>query len=71
MLQLGQTLGLSVVAEGVETLEQADALRAMGCALAQGYLFSKPVDAEQIDAMLEEHRRADASDGKSPYPAIP
>jgi EAL domain-containing protein (putative c-di-GMP-specific phosphodiesterase class I) len=71
VVQLGQTLDLSVVAEGVETLDQADALRAMGCALAQGYLFSRPVEADQIDAVLEGLHRADAFEGKSMYPAAP
>ena len=42
ILTLAHSLGLEAVAEGVETEQQAEALIAMGCALAQGYLFAKP-----------------------------
>ena len=42
MLGLGRDLELSVVAEGVETPGQAAMLHAMGCRLAQGYLFGRP-----------------------------
>lgn len=48
MIAIGQSLGLEVVAEGVETREHLHALRALGCRSAQGYLFSKPVAADEI-----------------------
>lgn len=51
ILALAGALGLSVTAEGVETQEQALALTAMSCQNAQGYLFSRPVPAEQIAQM--------------------
>ncbi len=41
---LAKTIGLKVVAEGIETRAQLDMLRAMGCDLGQGYYFSKPMD---------------------------
>lgn len=44
IVALGKSLGLSAIAEGVETPAQADFLRACGCAQAQGYLYSKPLD---------------------------
>ena len=47
VVQLAEPLGLATIAEGVETLEQADLLRGMGCALAQGYLYSRPVPFEE------------------------
>ncbi|HLX87339.1 MAG TPA: EAL domain-containing protein, partial [Acidimicrobiales bacterium] len=48
VIALGDALGLSIVAEGVERNSQADALRALGCFLAQGYLFGRPTPAEQL-----------------------
>jgi len=42
MIGLAEDLGLDVIAEGVETQRQADQLRAFGCRLAQGFLFSPP-----------------------------
>jgi len=48
ILALARALGLCVTAEGVETREQAAALRAMACHNAQGYYFSRPVPAGQI-----------------------
>jgi EAL domain-containing protein (putative c-di-GMP-specific phosphodiesterase class I) len=50
---LAQKLGLNVVAEGVEKLEQKELLREVGCTYGQGYLFSKPLPAEAIIALLQ------------------
>jgi diguanylate cyclase (GGDEF)-like protein len=49
---MAKGLGASVVAEGVETLRQADALRKLGCPYAQGYLFSPPIEASEMAAMV-------------------
>lgn len=49
IIALGDSLGLSVVAEGVERPAQADELRALGCFLAQGYLYGTPQPARAID----------------------
>ncbi|HYT38931.1 MAG TPA: EAL domain-containing protein, partial [Acidimicrobiia bacterium] len=49
---LARSLGMSAVAEGVETLEQAAALRAIGCDAAQGFYFSPPVDEQSAVTML-------------------
>lgn len=48
---LARGLGLRVVAEGVETVEQADTLRALGCAYAQGFLLSEPLPAAELIAL--------------------
>jgi diguanylate cyclase (GGDEF)-like protein len=52
IVHLGRALGLTVTAEGVETREQHRFLQALGCHQLQGYLFSRPVPAEEIDRML-------------------
>jgi diguanylate cyclase (GGDEF)-like protein len=54
ILAMADSLGLNVTAEGVETLEQAQALHAMGCEALQGYLFSRPVPAARIPALLAQ-----------------
>ncbi|MEO7118836.1 MAG: EAL domain-containing protein, partial [Candidatus Limnocylindrales bacterium] len=46
IIDLGKTLGLQVVAEGIETADQASVLGELGCQLGQGYLFARPLDSE-------------------------
>jgi diguanylate cyclase (GGDEF)-like protein len=50
---LAHKLGMSVIAEGVETLEQMNYLQAIGCEQVQGYLFSPPIAAYQVGALLK------------------
>lgn len=52
IIGLGQSLGVDVVAEGVETRAQADILRGLGCGLGQGWLFGYPVPAPDAAAAL-------------------
>jgi diguanylate cyclase (GGDEF)-like protein/PAS domain S-box-containing protein len=64
LLELGRTLGLETVAEGVEHAVQRDALRAHGCDLAQGYLFARPMSPEQARGLLTmapTHTRAEVA----------
>jgi EAL domain-containing protein (putative c-di-GMP-specific phosphodiesterase class I) len=53
VVELGRTLGIDVVAEGVETPEQLAALRDLGCRYLQGFLLGRPVPAEQLRAVLD------------------
>lgn len=53
IIALGQNLGLQVIAEGVETAEQRHFLASHGCALYQGYLFSRPVAIRDFEDYLD------------------
>jgi diguanylate cyclase (GGDEF)-like protein len=53
IIAMARTLGLRTVAEGVETVDQLERLRAMGCDAAQGYLFSRPMSVRACGALLE------------------
>lgn len=53
IVQLGRALGMTVTAEGIETIEQRQVLEAMGCHELQGYYFSRPVPASNISTLLE------------------
>ena len=52
IIAMGKSLGLTVIAEGVETEAQANFLKAAGCQEGQGYLYSRPVSAEEIERLL-------------------
>jgi len=56
VINLGRGLGLRVIAEGVETEEQRQQLLALGCHEGQGWLFAKPMQADQLERWMEEKR---------------
>jgi diguanylate cyclase (GGDEF)-like protein/PAS domain S-box-containing protein len=53
IIKLGSTLGMKVIAEGVETQEQLNQLRAMNCPEAQGFLFSEPLHHDTVSDFLQ------------------
>ncbi len=55
IIAMSNSLGLSVVAEGVESVEQLSMLRELGCDLAQGYYYSQPLSIDAADAFIADH----------------
>jgi EAL domain-containing protein (putative c-di-GMP-specific phosphodiesterase class I) len=56
IVHLGRALGLTVTAEGIENTDQQRFLQALGCHELQGYLFSQPLDAAELTALIEHGR---------------
>lgn len=54
VVALGQGLGLQVIAEGVETVEQRDLLARQGCARCQGYLYGRPAPLQEFEAAIDQ-----------------
>lgn len=59
IISLGESLGFTVTAEGVETLAQAEILKQQSCHALQGYYFSQPVSSDRILALLDKHKKND------------
>lgn len=55
IISLARSLGLSVIAEGVENREQFDRLRALHCDKAQGFMFSRPVDGGKAMELIRKY----------------
>ncbi len=78
IVALGQTLGLRIVAEGIEEAGQLDRLRNLGCEFGQGFLFARPVSAEHLARLLGVtlepgpgiHRAAAIVERSSPIPVV-
>ena len=58
LVQLGKTLGLETLAEGIEETEQRSQLEREQCDSGQGYLFARPLDADAIETFLADRRSA-------------
>lgn len=61
IIMLSETLHLKTVAEGIEYRDQQETLRSLGCEAGQGFLFSRPVPAQQVRASLQAHGCASRS----------
>lgn len=55
MITMAHRLGISVIAEGIESEQQRELLSAAACDLAQGYLFSEALDLKRLVTFLEAH----------------
>jgi diguanylate cyclase (GGDEF)-like protein len=64
ILRLIESVGLRAVAEGIETAEQRDQLRLLGCLYGQGHYFSEPIPAHQLTQLL--HQQHTAAEGDRP-----
>ncbi|MEG0291089.1 MAG: EAL domain-containing protein, partial [Erysipelotrichaceae bacterium] len=56
IIAMGTAIGITLVAEGVETKEQIDFLEKHGCHILQGFYFSKPLTATESTQYLEQHK---------------
>jgi diguanylate cyclase (GGDEF)-like protein/PAS domain S-box-containing protein len=54
IIMLAHSLGMDAIAEGIETVEQCDRLKALGCELGQGYLFDKPLERQAAEILLAQ-----------------
>jgi len=69
IIDLGHALGVAVVGEGVETVEQWEHLRRLGCDVAQGYLISRPLPFDELNRFLDD-RRDFATDRTAAHPVL-
>jgi EAL domain-containing protein (putative c-di-GMP-specific phosphodiesterase class I) len=60
---LAKGLGMTATAEGVETVQQLDTIRAEGCTEMQGYLFSRPLPAQEIEKLFLSPRHERVIEG--------
>ena len=67
IVTLAHQLGMEAIAEGVETLQQLNQLKALSCEEAQGYLFSKPLERESAEALISRYVQTNTIDGVASY----
>jgi EAL domain-containing protein (putative c-di-GMP-specific phosphodiesterase class I) len=65
IIALGDMLSLRTVAEGVEDARQHALLRELGCELGQGYLFAKPLPADELVALMRSVQNGDATSAQN------
>jgi diguanylate cyclase (GGDEF)-like protein len=69
IVALGRTLGLTIVAEGIEEAGQLEALQALGCQLGQGFLLGRPMSADELEVVLTANAAAAAAVSAGVKPA--
>ena len=57
MIGVSHSLNIPTIAEGVETAEQASALKTMGCDIIQGYYFSRPLPADEFESFIVKKKK--------------
>jgi len=57
IVQIGKAMKMNLIAEGIETSEQLDYLKFLGCQFGQGYLFSKPLPSDEMTDLLSAATR--------------
>ena len=67
IVTLAHQLGMEAIAEGVETQEQLNQLKALNCEQAQGYLFSKPLERESAEALISRYVQTNITNGVVSY----
>jgi len=70
ILAMASALEIKVVVEGVETVEQLEILRGLGCQQFQGYLFAKPMDVKQATTFLKERKIPIITDNENNFPIV-
>jgi hypothetical protein len=70
LLDLSQTLGVDLIAEGIETASCLDAISALGIRFAQGYVIAKPMDIEDLEKWLRQHRSTPWTSPTTPLGAV-
>jgi EAL domain-containing protein (putative c-di-GMP-specific phosphodiesterase class I) len=71
IIAMARSLNFSVIAEGVETVEQLEFLKANGCDVIQGFYFSPPVPASEMTRLLESpHRLSSPDDPREAPPQV-
>lgn len=68
IVQLGQTLHLQTVAEGIEQASQVEALRTFGCSFGQGFYLARPLAIDQVGTFLSELSEATSTLGRQSFP---
>jgi EAL domain-containing protein (putative c-di-GMP-specific phosphodiesterase class I) len=69
LVELGRTLGLSIVAEGIETCSQLEGLRTEHCAYGQGFIFARPMTSDAVVPYL--YKEADGAAAVMPQVPTP